>query len=222
LVRLLVELHQRQALVDALACEGARDAEVARVDLQVAAHRQVLVEVVVLRHHPDERLHRSVVRLHIEAIDCEEAVRHVLDARDHLDRGDLARPVRAEQSEELTFGDLEVESVDGGKVAIATHKRLGFDDGCHGGTPCDQRIRQGVLTPARRDQTGGRSAMTPASASRAISSAESPRTLASTSTLCSPRVGAGSQPSYPRSPSKTQEPPSYCWRPVWWWRRPAK
>ena len=52
-LRLLGELHELEQLVDALAHLGARDPEVAAVDVEVVAHVELGVEGVLLRAHPD-------------------------------------------------------------------------------------------------------------------------------------------------------------------------
>ena len=74
---------------------------------------------------------------HVDAQDLERAAIRRTQALEHLDRRRLARPVRAEEAEDLAAPDLERDTVDGVHVAVrlanvaAADDRVG-DDGGHG------------------------------------------------------------------------------------------
>jgi hypothetical protein len=69
----------------------------------------VLVSVVCWKTRPMERRARS---LHIEAVDPRRPRRRVEERAQHVDRRRLARPVRAEESEDLARLHAECHALD--------------------------------------------------------------------------------------------------------------
>ena len=56
---------------------------------------------------------------HIDAADMRGAARRLDEARNHAQRRGLSAARRAEQDQELAFGDVEADPVDGVMVAVA-------------------------------------------------------------------------------------------------------
>ena len=108
----LVELDELEQLVGALAGDVAGDVEVARVHLEVLAHRQLGVEVVDLRHHAQLRLDLARLGARIHADHAELALGDRAGARDHPHRARLARPVRPQEPERPARMHVEVDAVD--------------------------------------------------------------------------------------------------------------
>ena len=95
-----------------------RQAEIAAVDLEVLAHRQVRVEVVLLRHEPDPRLVLTAELGDGHAEHAQLARARRGQAHDHAHRGGLAGAVRPEQPDAARGRDLEVEAADGVHGAV--------------------------------------------------------------------------------------------------------
>jgi hypothetical protein len=99
------------------------------VDQKALAHRKRAIEVLLLRHHADPRLHGTpvpgdVVTEHVEPapVDRGEAV-------DHLHRAGLAGAVRPEKAEALALGDPEVDTVDRRHAVVTLGERVRLDSG---------------------------------------------------------------------------------------------
>src|SRR5690606_27959488 len=91
---------------------------------------QALVEVELLREHPDAGLHLGWLLPGVELPDAGGALVGPKQPHDHADGGGLPRAVLAEQAVELTRLDGEVQVVDGGVLPEAT----GQSPGPHRGT----------------------------------------------------------------------------------------
>jgi hypothetical protein len=85
----------------------------------------------VLERHPDGAAHLARFTDHVEAGHPGRAVAGREQGGQHPDRGRLARPVRAQEAEDLALGHLQVHTVDRGQVAEATHQPTRFDRMCH-------------------------------------------------------------------------------------------
>ena len=119
----------------------AREAEVAPVDDDVRAHRQLGVERVLLRHDPEPGADERAVALRIKSEDAERPSADRRDAADHPHRRALAGPVRAEEAERLAACDVEVDPVDGGQLAEALDESAGMDEWAGGGHGADTSSR---------------------------------------------------------------------------------
>ena len=100
-VALLLELREAQELVGPRRAHGPGDAEVAAVHDEVVPHAQLGVEVVLLRHHPEQRPDLRAVRVGVEAEDRQVTGRALRDRADHPHGRGLARAVGPEQPERL-------------------------------------------------------------------------------------------------------------------------
>ena len=108
----LVELDELEELIGPLARDLAGDVEVARVHLQVLAHRELGVEVVDLRHDAEARLDLAGLRARIHPEHAQLTLGHRARARDHPHRRGLARAIRSEEAERLARTHVEVDAVD--------------------------------------------------------------------------------------------------------------
>jgi hypothetical protein len=135
LVLLVQELEQLQALVDALLGQGAGHVEVAGIDRQVLAHREVGVQIVLLGHYPQERLDPSRLVAYVQAVYGQFARCHRRYARDHAGCCGLPGPVWAKQTEALPGANVEADSVYGSEVTVALDQIAGTDNDVHGTTP---------------------------------------------------------------------------------------
>src|SRR3972149_969645 len=88
------ELEQGQRLVDTLLHQVRRQVEVAAVHAEVLPHREVGVQVVVLRHDAQSGLDATRLPPDVHPVDGELARGHGRDAGDHPDGGCLAGPVK--------------------------------------------------------------------------------------------------------------------------------
>ncbi len=66
-----------------------------------------------LRHEPDARARRAVIRKNVVAVDQDRAARRLHDAANRRDQGRLAGAVRAEQRENLAVADVQVDVFQG-------------------------------------------------------------------------------------------------------------
>ncbi len=107
----------------------AVDTEEPRVKREVLADRQAAPEREVLRHEPDAPAGLDVVRIGRLAKQPRLAFGGGQEARQHLHRGGLSAPVRAEEAEDLASLDLEADVAHGGEIAEAPGKALGDDRG---------------------------------------------------------------------------------------------
>ena len=98
----------------------------------VLLHGQVGEEGVVLEHGVDVALVRWRLR-HVDAVEQDLALGRFLEAGDHAQRRRLATARRAQQREELAWGDVQVDACDGHEVAETLHEVDELDlSACHG------------------------------------------------------------------------------------------
>ncbi len=102
---LSVELDERQDLVDAAAPLGLADAVHHGVEFEVLAAGQLAVEGGLLEDDADALADAVAVAGHVEAGDRGAPRGRPQEGREHVDGRRLARPVGAEQAEELPFAD---------------------------------------------------------------------------------------------------------------------
>ncbi len=126
----LAEMELLEQLVGDAARVFGGYAEQPAVEVKVLPHRQLPVERVRLRYHPDQLLGQRRMGDHVDRPD-EGASR----GRDHARRqhsrgGRLARAVGPEESEDLACRDGQIELVDGREVAARVDLRQvdGADD----------------------------------------------------------------------------------------------
>ncbi|AZD59734.1 hypothetical protein C4K18_1750 [Pseudomonas chlororaphis subsp. aurantiaca] len=72
-----------------------------------------LVEVELLRHHADATLERGGLTVQVMAEDIHRAAGLVHQGREDADGGGFAGTVGAEQGEEVTFGDIQIDTTQG-------------------------------------------------------------------------------------------------------------
>ena len=128
------QLHELEQLDGPLANVARRDPEVPSVDEEVLEHRQLEIEVVLLRNDPEPLADPRAVGRGIEVEDRELSAAARRDGADHAHRRRLAGTVRAKKAERLARLDAEVDSVDGDELAEALLEVAGDDwRGCaHG------------------------------------------------------------------------------------------
>src|SRR6185437_103722 len=104
-------------------------AEVARVDGEVLAHREIRIEVVDLRHdaHPPARFARIARHLVPEQGDRSRVGRR--EAEEHAQRGGLPRAVRAEEPEAFAALEVEVEPRHHGAPVVRLAQPARREDG---------------------------------------------------------------------------------------------
>ena len=116
------ELEQ---LLDSLRHHLGGEAEVAGMDDEVLADRQLAVEVGLLGHDPERRLDPPPLAGGIEAQDPELAPSDRDQAVDHLHRGRLPGAVRPQEAEADPGRDVEVDPVHGHALAVALARAAG-------------------------------------------------------------------------------------------------
>src|SRR5439155_18229934 len=122
----LGELGELQQLVRPALELPAIEPVVVAVDEEVLADGERAVEVVLLRHDPDPRLHRAAVTRHVVPEHVEPASVDRGEAVDHLHGRGLAGAVRPEEPEALALSHAKVDSIDGRQVAVALYERAGL------------------------------------------------------------------------------------------------
>src|SRR4029453_19082308 len=114
---------------------GGADAEEAPVEDEVLAHAEAAVEGVVLGDDADELPRQGGPRDDVDLGHPRPTGRRQHPGRQHAGRRRLARAVRAEQAEDLTAPDYEVEAVDRGDAArIHLRQALGANGVLAGGS----------------------------------------------------------------------------------------
>ena len=161
----LGELHEVEQLGGAALALGPREVEVAAVDDQVLGDRELVVELVGLRHDAEAGADRPAVRRRVEAEHPQRAGGRRRRAADHPHRRRLAGAVRSEEPERLAAVDLDVDPVDGREVAEPLDEPARFDQGFAGHrtepTGGPPPFRSGYRSPGRprsgqkRQLTGG-------------------------------------------------------------------
>ena len=103
------------------------------VEAQVLLPRQVVVQRGVLEHQADVAAHGVPFGGDVVTRDPGGARSRVRQGAQDLDRGGLARPVRAEEAEGLSGGYLEVDAAHGLDLAVPLGQRADRDSRSH---PC--------------------------------------------------------------------------------------
>ena len=112
LVGPVVELDELEEAVGPLPHDRAGQVEIAPVDEQVLADRELDVEGVLLRHDPQPTPDPRPVGDRVHPEDPQRSVADGRHAPDHAHGRALAGPVRAEEAEDLTLAHVEVHAVD--------------------------------------------------------------------------------------------------------------
>ena len=108
----------------------AGDAGAGFAEIDVLRHRQVREQRAVLEHHahaPLIRLDPAAVPGDLTATDPHVAAVGLFETSDETQQRGLARPARAEHSDDLTIGDLDRGIVDGGRRSESLDDVLGGD-----------------------------------------------------------------------------------------------
>src|SRR5690606_2730985 len=132
---------------------------------EVLLHRLLRVERVALERHRDA----AVVGLdpgHVPARDAHLALDLVDEPRDALERGRLAGAGRAEDHEELAVGQLEVDPVQGDRLAVARDEALHREGTHYDFTAPNDRPRTRYRWIDSATSSGGSAAMIAAAAVR--------------------------------------------------------
>ena len=106
-----------------------RDAVDAAVEVDVLLDGEVLVEREFLAHVADVGFDLFGLGADIEAGHGARAAAGAEDAAEHADGGRLARPVRAQEAEDLALLDLEADAIDGHEVAEPLFQVVDHDGG---------------------------------------------------------------------------------------------
>ena len=83
-----------------------------------------LVEVELLRHHAKATLEAGRVLVEVVAEHRDRTAGLVHQGRENPDGGGLARAVGAEQGEEITFGDVQVDALEGLETVAVGFRQL--------------------------------------------------------------------------------------------------
>src|SRR6266545_2036618 len=121
----LVELDELEQFVGALAELRPRQPEVAAVDDDVLADRQLEVERVLLRDDAEARADLRAVGHGIEAEDPKRPAGRRRHTPDHPHGRGLAGTIRSEETEGLATLDVEVDPVHGDERAEALDEPAG-------------------------------------------------------------------------------------------------
>jgi len=124
------QLEHRRGLVDLALDRGLVHAGQHERERHVVAHRHVRVERVGLEDHRDVAVLGGLVVDDL-AVDLQLALGDVLQARHHVQGGGLPAARRADQDDELTVRDVQVEVVDGQSPVGVTLDHVVQDDFCH-------------------------------------------------------------------------------------------
>ena len=116
-VRAFAQLDEIDELIRPPAEVAPGQTEVAAVDDDVLADRQLHVQRVLLRHDAEPRANVCALRHRIQAEDAERSLRRRRDAPDHSHRRRLSRSVRSEKAEGLAALHVEVDTVHGDELA---------------------------------------------------------------------------------------------------------
>ena len=127
-----LEVEDLGGLLDALVDLGLVHAGDLQGEAHVVGHRHVRVERVVLEDHGNVTVLGGEVG-DIAVADPDPALVDLLEAREHAERGGLAAPGRADEDEELTVFDVDVQLVDRGLVVARVDAGCLVElDCCHG------------------------------------------------------------------------------------------
>jgi hypothetical protein len=124
----LGELGEVEQVVRATGALRAAQAEVAPVQHEVLAHRQLVVERVLLGHDPEAGTDLRAVAVRILAEHPQRAAGHRRDAADHPHRRRLASAIGPEEAERFAARYIEVDGVDCGEVVEAFGQPAGMDE----------------------------------------------------------------------------------------------
>src|SRR5699024_889923 len=119
------------------------DAEQPRLQYHLVEDEFVFVRGASLHHVPDARTHEAWLAGQVGAGDDCRAGSGRDEGAQHAERGGLARAVRAEQADDLTLGDVDVDAADCSDVAGSglegTRETARFD-GSHAATLWGQTV----------------------------------------------------------------------------------
>ena len=128
--RVVAELHQCERLCDALCVLRLRQLLVLESEADVARDIEVREQGVAL----EDRVDVPLVRRHLGNVDIIEddaAARRALEPGDHPQGRGLPAAGRADHSEELAAGHVQVDAVDGNNVTECLRQLLEVDLSLH-------------------------------------------------------------------------------------------
>ncbi|MNN54343.1 hypothetical protein D3C81_1691560 [compost metagenome] len=112
-IALVPQTELGQVLLGTLPGHFGRDAVVTGLGHDDVEGLFELVEVEFLRHHADAALERGGLAIEVVTEDVHAATGFVDQGREDADGGGLAGAIGAEQGEEVTFGDIQVNTLEG-------------------------------------------------------------------------------------------------------------
>lgn len=123
-VALVPQAQLGQVALGALLGDLRRDAVVAGLGHDDVEDLLELVEVELLRHHAKATLEAGRVLVEVVAEHRDRTAGLVHQGRENPDGGGLARAVGAEQGEEITFGDVQVDALEGLETVAVGFRQL--------------------------------------------------------------------------------------------------
>ena len=130
-----------------LSASGAVDAIGGGEEFEVLDDGHVVVHAEEVGHEANQATDFLRVGVDRLAADVRLAVIRREQRRQHAHRCGLARTVGADESEDVTLGQLEVDVVDGDQVAVAFRELIGFDHGVLVSLG-SEALSVGVLSPS--------------------------------------------------------------------------
>ena len=111
-----------QQFLNAMLSRGRRDMMQAAMQIQIFAHRQIHVQVKMLRHNPQHRLDALCIDGQRTVADANLAGSRSGQHRQHANDRCFACPVRPEQTEYFSCGNLQVQPIDCRPLAKFFHQ----------------------------------------------------------------------------------------------------
>ncbi len=128
--RLVGELHEFEQLGGALSCGGAVEAVHASGKAEELGAGEAAEQGHAFGHDPDLALDFDGMRVEIDAEDFDASGAGREQAGQHFDGGGFTRAIGAEEAEELSGGDAQVDVVNGYEFSEAAGQAFCRDGGC--------------------------------------------------------------------------------------------
>ena len=125
----VLQFEQGQHLLDPVPQLGPPEPVEPARQLQVLLGRELAVERRLLEDEADVLAHRQRFGDDVVAVDLGAAAGRADQRRQHVDHRRLARPVGAEEAEELAAADVDVDRLDGAQLAVVLAEPERLDDG---------------------------------------------------------------------------------------------
>ncbi|MNP01486.1 hypothetical protein D3C76_933040 [compost metagenome] len=162
-IALVPQAQLGQVLLGAFLGQLGRDAVVTGLGHDDVEGLLELVEVELLGHHAQAALERRRFAVQIVAKHIDAAAGLVDQGREDANGGGFAGTVGAEQSEEITFGDVQINALEGLKAVAVGFGQLSDGQGrTHSGSRTDRKVQDtpGQFTGAVSAAHGARAGRT--------------------------------------------------------------